>query len=182
MTPASFITLFRLVLIPFFLVAVSFRAPRAAFWIFVVSGFSDLLDGLVARFFSQRTVLGAILDPMADKLVLTATYIALAIPSSGLLHPLPAWLPFLTISRDVILVMVSVVLHMTHDLKRFPPSWPGKFHTFFQIALAVAVLWQNAYGLPAALVTALVVAVTATTFVSSFHYIWRARRMTPEVP
>lgn len=182
MTPASFITLFRLVLIPFFLVAVSFGAPRTAFWIFAASGISDLLDGLVARFFSQRTVLGAILDPMADKLVLTATYIALAIPSAGLSHPMPAWLPFLTISRDVILVMVSVVLHMTHDLKRFPPSWPGKIHTFFQITLAVAVLWQNAYGLPADAVAALVAAVTATTVVSGFHYIWRARCMTPESP
>ena len=182
MTPASLITLFRLVLIPFFLMAVSFGAIRAAFWIFVASGISDLLDGLVARYFCQRTVLGAILDPMADKLVLTSAYVVLAIPSSGLAHPMPVWLPVLTISRDVILVLMSVILHMTHDLRRFPPSWPGKTHTFFQVSLAVAVLLRNAYGLPAPVVNGLVVAVATTTVWSGFHYFWRTRHLVPEEP
>lgn len=180
MTPASFITLFRLVLIPFFLMAVTYGHPRAALWIFVASGISDGLDGLTARYFGQKTVLGAILDPMADKLVLTAAYIALALPSSGLLHPLPAWLPFLTISRDVVIVVMSLLLNMTMDVKKFPPSWPGKFTAFFQITLALAVLLQNAYGLPSPLVLGLLWTVVALTVYSGLHYLWRVRRMTRE--
>jgi cardiolipin synthase (CMP-forming) len=180
MTPASFVTLFRLVLIPFFLMAVTYGHPRAALWIFVLSGVSDGLDGIVARYFGQRSVLGSILDPMADKLVLTAAYIALALPTAGLRHPLPAWLPFLTISRDVFIVLISLVLNMTLDVKKFPPSWPGKFTTFFQITLALAVLLQNAYELPAALVAGLLWTVVALTIFSGLHYLWRIRHQTRE--
>jgi len=174
-TPASFVTLFRLVLIPFFLMAVTYGHPRAALWIFVVSGVSDGLDGIIARYFGQKTVLGAVLDPMADKLVLTAAYIVLALPHAGLAHPIPMWLPLLTISRDVLIVLLSLVLNMTLDVKKFPPSWPGKFTTFFQIAFALAVLLQNAYGLPAPLVQGLLWTVVALTVYSGVHYIWRVR-------
>jgi cardiolipin synthase len=175
MTPASFVTLFRLVLIPFFLMAVTYGHPKAALWIFVVSGISDGLDGLIARYFGQKTVLGAVLDPMADKLVLTAAYIVLALPNAGLAHPMPAWLPFLTISRDVFIVLLSLVLNMTLDVKKFPPSWAGKFTTFFQIALALAVLLQNAYGLSQILVRILLWSVVALTIYSGLHYLWRIR-------
>lgn len=180
MTLASFVTLFRLVLIPFFLMAVTYGHPRAALWIFVLSGISDGLDGLIARFFGQKTVLGAILDPMADKLVLTAAYIALALPDSGLSHPLPVWLPVLTISRDVIIVLISLVLNMALEVKKFPPSWPGKFTTFFQITLALAVLLQNAYGLPTVAVRGLLWTVVALTVYSGLHYLWRVRQQTRE--
>ena len=83
MTVANLITLLRVVLIPFFLVALLYQDYRIAFFIFLLAGFTDSLDGFIARFFKQKTKLGAVMDPIADKLMLATAYISLAIPQMG---------------------------------------------------------------------------------------------------
>lgn len=175
MTLANMLTVFRMAVIPFFVMSLVLGNPRTAVWLFLVAGFTDLLDGAIARFFNQKTALGAFLDPMADKLILTSTYVVLAIPALGLDHPIPIWLPVLTISRDVVIVLLALVLNMTFSIKNFPPSLPGKLTTFVQISYAVAVLLQNGYGFRDDVTLALMWGVAFFTIFSGLHYIWRMR-------
>jgi cardiolipin synthase len=171
------LTVFRMAVIPFFVMALILGRPRLAVWLFLVAGITDILDGAIARFCDQKTALGAFLDPMADKLILTSTYVVLAIPAIGLGHPIPIWLPVLTISRDVVIVMLSLVLNMTFSIKNFPPSVPGKLTTFVQISYAVAILLQNGYGFRDDVTQGLMWAVAFFTIFSGLHYIWRMRTL-----
>jgi len=180
-TLANLLTVFRLILIPFFLMAVFYGHARVALVIFLCAGITDGLDGFIARFFNQRTALGAFLDPMADKLMLTSAFVALAIPETGLAYSIPVWLPVLTIARDVVIVLLSLLLNLAFNLKQFPPSVPGKMTTFFQISFVVAVLLQNAYFFPSEVVAGLMWTVAFFTVFSGIHYLWRMRSMTKGV-
>jgi cardiolipin synthase len=178
MTVPNMLSILRIALIPVFILAVAYGHPRLALWIFLGSGITDSLDGLIARFFNQRSELGAFLDPMADKLMLTATYVTLALPETGILHPIPVWVPTLTIARDVVIVTLSLILNLTHGIRSFPPSLPGKCTTVVQISYVVAVLLQNAHGFDARLVTLLMWLVAFFTVFSGVHYFWRMRSWT----
>ncbi len=182
MTIPNVLTVFRMVLIPFFLMAVIYGHPRLALWIFVGAGLTDGLDGFIARFFNQKSTLGAFLDPMADKLILTSAYIALALPETGMAHTIPMWIVVLTIARDVVIVMLALILNLSHAIRSFPPSIPGKFTTFFQIAFAVAVLLQNGYYFPDWIVAFLLWSVAFFTVFSGLHYLWRMRIMIKDTP
>lgn len=181
MTVPNLLTVLRMVLIPFFLMAVIYGHPRLALWIFLGAGITDGLDGFIARFFNQKSTLGAFLDPMADKLILTSAYVALALPETGIVHTIPMWLVVLTIARDVVIVMLSLILNLSHSIRHFPPSLPGKFTTFFQIAFAVAVLLQNGYYFPGWIVTILLWSVAFFTVFSGLHYLWRMRTMIKDI-
>jgi len=175
MTLANILTILRLIMIPFFVMAVIYGHADGAFYIFIVAGITDGLDGFIARFFNQKSVLGAFLDPMADKLLITSAFIVMAIPEPGIPYPIPVWLPILIISRDVLIVLLAAVLNMTFNVKHFPPSWAGKTTTFFQIAFIVGVLLQNAWGFPLIVIWILTICVTFFTVYSGLHYIWRMK-------
>jgi len=175
MTFANFLTILRLGVIPFFVVALVYNRPVIAVWIFLAAGITDILDGFIARYFDQKTALGAFLDPAADKFLLTATYVTMAIPGLGLLCPIPVWLPVLTIARDVIIVSIALMLHLSYGIKNFPPTVLGKVTTFFQISYAVGILLKNAYGLPDELLNFLLWSVGFLTVLSGLHYIWRVK-------
>lgn len=175
MTLANLLSLFRLILIPFFVMAVIYGHADAAFYIFIVAGVTDALDGFIARFFHQKSVLGAFLDPMADKLLITSAFIVLAIPEPGVPFPIPVWLPILIISRDVLIVLLVAILNLTFGVKSFPPSWAGKTTTFFQIAFVVGVLIQNAWFFPLIMIWILTICVTFFTVYSGLNYIWRMK-------
>lgn len=177
MTFANLLTVFRLAVIPFFIVALVYGHPTTALWLFLVAGITDIVDGYIARHFNQQTALGAFLDPTADKLMLTSTYVTMALPGLGLDHPIPVWIPVLTIARDVVIVMLALVLNLTFGTRQFPPSIPGKMTTLFQISYAVAVLLQNAYSFPGVLVTGFMWAVAALTVFSGLHYIVRMKTL-----
>jgi cardiolipin synthase len=177
MTVPNILTVLRMVMIPFFLMAIVYGHPRLGLWLFVVAGLTDAADGAIARFWNQRSELGAFLDPMADKLMLTAAFVALALPETGILMPVPIWLVVLVITRDVVIVLFSFLLNLTHSIKHFPPSLPGKVTTFMQIAYVSAVLVENAYSLPLWLVQGLMAGTTFFTVFSGFHYLWRIRRL-----
>lgn len=177
MTFANFLTVLRLAVIPFFIMALVYGHPVAAVWLFLAAGITDILDGFIARYFHQQTALGAFLDPAADKLMLTSTYVTMAIPATGLVFLIPAWLPVLTISRDVIIVLLTLVLHFTYGIRNFPPTIPGKITTLFQISYAVGILLKNAYGLPDGLLAFLLWGVGLLTVFSGLHYIWRVKVM-----
>ncbi|HET6521000.1 MAG TPA: CDP-alcohol phosphatidyltransferase family protein, partial [Geminicoccaceae bacterium] len=139
---------------------------EAAFWLFLAAGASDAIDGFIAKRFNARTDLGAYLDPIADKVLLTGVYLALA--AEGYLA---AWLVALVVSRDLLIVAGVVLLHRRDPLFRARPLLIGKANTLAQIVLAVAVL-ADAGGLLGlgGMVAAWTYIVAATTLLSGGAY------------
>lgn len=145
---------------------------QAAFWVFVVAGISDALDGYIAKTFDRKTDLGAILDPLADKVLLDGIYAALAI--SG--H-LPIWLACLVIGRDVLIVIGVILIRRRDPVFRVRPLKVGKVNTFAQIVLAATALaiWGGVADVQD-LVQPMVWAVAAMTLVSGASYVVQAMR------
>ncbi len=147
-TTANKITIVRLLLIPVFvLLAVYYGAsvdrhepePRlqyAAILVFLTASISDGLDGYIARHYNQRSKLGAILDPIADKGLLLAGILTLSFTNWG--YKFPLWFPILVVSRDVIVVAGSLGLHYLNGEVHVHPRWSGKIATVFQM---VAIAW-----------------------------------------
>jgi len=171
------VTLIRIIAIPFFLIAILYKDYKLAFFLFTFAGVTDSLDGFIARFFHQKTRLGAVLDPIADKLMLSTAYIALAIPREGESYIIPIWITILILSRDIVIVLFVLVQFLIFDssLENFMPSIWGKITTTAQIAYALAVLFKNSFGLPLAVVSTGMWAVVVFTLISGIHYLWRSR-------
>jgi cardiolipin synthase len=154
MTTANKITLIRILMIPaFVLMAIyygeSIKRGQPLEWqrytaimIFLVAAASDGLDGYIARRYNQKSALGVILDPIADKGLLLSGIITLSISNWSNIDPqygrFPAWFPVLVISRDAVIVIGSAVLHLLNGKVRVRPTWTGKVATFLQM---VAIAW-----------------------------------------
>jgi cardiolipin synthase len=156
-----------------------------AFVVFVFAGLSDFLDGVIARRYKQSSTLGSFLDPMADKLLMTACFIVLSIPDHPQTFPefaapnhIPIYLTIVTISRDVFIVLTALVIHLGTGLTRFPPSVLGKVTTLTQVAMIGFVLLFNALGRDApVLIQALSWLTLAATLASGLHYIHYVARI-----
>ncbi|MFQ5766477.1 MAG: CDP-alcohol phosphatidyltransferase family protein [Acidobacteriota bacterium] len=177
------LTLFRMVLIPFFVVAVLYGWSVWAFCIFAAAGLTDALDGLIARWTEQRSSLGAFLDPMADKLLMTAAFIMLSlpplrsIPAFHLHNRIPIWLAVLVIGRDLLIVLVALLVHLALHVTRFRPTLPGKLATVIQISTVSLFLLFNALAVSSPLMRRLsVIACLVATVGSGLHYAWHAAR------
>lgn len=145
MTTANKITIFRILLVPFFIVQMLYyvRSGNELYWLFSLSAFalaalSDGLDGYIARRYNQKSELGAILDPLADKLLLVSAIILLSFNSNDRFAQIPLWLTAIIISRDVILVIGFLVIHHTFGKTTVRPRMTGKIATVFQM---ITVLW-----------------------------------------
>ncbi|TVQ97788.1 MAG: CDP-diacylglycerol--glycerol-3-phosphate 3-phosphatidyltransferase [Desulfovibrionales bacterium] len=168
-TIPNLITLFRIVLVPVFVVLFIDQRFGAALVVFLVAGVSDGLDGFLARVLQQRSQLGTLLDPVADKLLLVTAYLGL-----GLTGLLPSWLAVLVISRDVLIIGGMALLHVWgEDVRaRIQPTRLSKVNTCGQIVLIIGVLAMHSFALPwHGLVQGLVVLVTASTVLSGIHYV-----------
>jgi cardiolipin synthase len=161
------ITFLRLGFLPFFLILMSYERYKWALLVLVIAGFSDGIDGLIARKFNQRSSLGAYLDPIADKLLLSSSFIVLAFKGQ-----LAWWLTILVLSRDVLILIVAVVIILVSGYRPFPPSIYGKFTTFFQIILVFIAVLAAAYPQLhlALLIRVLIYAVSALCVFSGLHY------------
>jgi cardiolipin synthase len=161
------ITLLRLGFLPLFLILISYEHYRWALAVLVVAGLSDAIDGLLARKLNQRSSLGAYLDPIADKLLLSSSFVILAMKKE-----IAWWLTIIVLSRDILILVVAVVIILIFGYRPFPPSLLGKATTMLQIVLVfVVVLWAAYPGLPLSLVKELLIyAVTALATVSAFQY------------
>ena len=146
---------------------------HAAFWLLVVAGMSDLLDGYIAKNFNARTELGAYLDPIADKTLLDGIYVALALAGW-----LPSWLAMLVVGRDVLIVLGVVLIQRRNPVFRARPLLIGKVNTFAQLSLAACTL-AHAGGVIdlGTLVTVLIGAAALTTVLSGAGYAGQAVRM-----
>jgi cardiolipin synthase len=143
-----------------------------AFWVFVVAGLSDAVDGWLARVRNARSRLGAILDPVADKTLLVAIYVTLA--AVGVL---PDWLAILVVFRDLLIVGGVIVLHLLGQPPAIKPILLSKANTAMQIALATGALFFAGFAIQAEpLLDILVAATAATTVTSGAVYVWRAAR------
>src|SRR5271163_491068 len=169
------ITILRLGFLPLFIVSISYEHYRWALLILVLAGLSDGIDGLLARSLNQRSSLGAYLDPIADKLLLSSSFVILAFK-----HEIPLWLMIFVLSRDVIILMVAVVILLIFGYRPFPPSILGKATTFFQIVMVFSVVLGAAYPdiLLAPIDRILIYTVATLTVVSAVHYSFSiARRL-----
>jgi cardiolipin synthase len=177
LTTANQLTLLRMLLIPGFVILVVYGYLGWALVVFGIAGLTDGLDGLIARRSGQKTVLGAWLDPMADKLLLVTTFVVLTIPGLGLANRLPIWLTVLVISRDVVIVLTVAIINLAMGPRTFKPSMFGKVATGTYILTAVVAMLYNYQGYHSAVFDWFVYASLAITLVSGFHYIWHATRI-----
>jgi cardiolipin synthase (CMP-forming) len=161
------ITLLRLGFLPFFLILISYEEYKWALLILVVAGLTDGIDGLLARYLNQKSALGAYLDPIADKLLLSSSFVILAMAKK-----VAWWLTIMVLSRDVLLLVVAAVIILISGYRPFPPSIYGKLTTFFQIVFVFAVVLAAAYPYPhwEEVNRALIYTVTAFTVFSGFNY------------
>jgi cardiolipin synthase len=169
------ITFLRLGILPFFLILIVYEKYGWALLVLFISAATDALDGLLARSLDQKSALGAYLDPIADKLLLSSSFIVLAMEKK-----IAWWLTMLVISRDVLLLVVAAVILIIQGYRPFPPSLLGKATTFFEIAVVFLTLLGAAY--PDERITVLLhylaYAVTAFVVLSGFHYaVTVARRL-----
>ena len=179
LTVPNELTFLRLAFIPFFIMAIHYERYGLALTILIVAGVSDTLDGLLARSLNQKTPLGAYLDPIADKLLLSSSYLVLALHGK-----IRWWLTIMVLSRDVLILVAAAVILITVGYRPFPPSLYGKANTFFQLlmvflVLVLAVWHNNALSIVKDTACAYLVAAFAT--LSGFHYcIAVARRIHTE--
>ncbi len=134
----NLLTLLRLFIIPFLVIAILDGHFRMAFALFMLAGLSDGLDGLLARWLEQRTTLGLYLDPIADKLLLSTLFIVLT--HVGLM---PRYVTVLVFSRDLGILLIATLLFATGTLRNFRPSRFGKLYTLLQIIMLVIVLFAQ---------------------------------------
>ena len=158
MTTANKITIVRILMIPVFVTLAIYYGQSVqrgeplewqrftAIAIFLVAAISDGLDGYVARRYHQRSALGAILDPIADKGLLLSGIITLSISNWSDVDPtygrFPAWFPVLIITRDAVILVGSVILHLLNGKVHVRPSWTGKVATVLQMAAIAWVMLQ----------------------------------------
>jgi len=173
LTLPNFITLFRMAMVPFFVLAVNEHDFQLALLIFVVAGATDALDGWLARRLHAESVIGEYLDPIADKLLLTVVYISLAIPQ-GQEVVIPLWLAILALFRDFLIMLVSLVLYVVEDIQRFPPSVLGKAATLAHIVTVCVVLLANLTTIPSWIPTTCFYLSFGLVILSGFHYIYRS--------
>jgi cardiolipin synthase len=179
-TIPNLLSLFRMGLVPLFIIALVGDHPVRALVIFVLAGVTDGLDGFIARFYRQQSHLGSYLDPIADKLLLTSAYVMLAIPSQSGGLAIPVWVSILVIARDVLIVIMALILYLALDVGHFPPAMIGKVTTVVQVVTVVLVMLARVWPSVEAPAVAAVYLTAAFTLASGLYYIYRASRL-PEV-
>lgn len=180
-TIPNFLSLLRMGLVPLFIIAVIDGESRKALLIFVAAGVTDALDGFIARFANQQSLLGAYLDPIADKLLLTSAYVALSIPQLNHGAPIPLWVTVLVLARDLLIVVMALILYLAAGVRRFPPSVLSKITTLVQVTAVALVLVSALWPPLEPVASTLVYAVALLTVASGLDYIVRASRLQVQV-
>lgn len=164
----NLITIARIISVPFIISLLLDEDYLFTFWLFFIAGASDGVDGYLAKHFDARTRLGAFMDPLADKVLLTALFIAL-----GIQELLPTWLVVLVVSRDMAIVG-SILLSnaMGYEIE-IRPQFMSKVNTTMQIILVFLVLATLAFSIDDPLILAYGVPIVATTTILSWlGYLW----------
>ena len=140
---------------------------KLAFWVFIIAGASDAVDGFIAKRFDMETEFGKYLDPIADKVLLVSVYVALGV--GGIL---PTWLVILVVFRDVIIIGGAILYHTVTQTLTVTPLIVSKINTAAQVVLAALVLFAHAFGFVGHWsIEALIYIVGATTLLSGGAYV-----------
>jgi len=185
-TVPNLLTVFRMVLIPVFVSLLFYQRFILALGIFILAGITDGLDGLLARRFNQKSQLGTILDPIADKLMLVTSFVVLSMrsvfPQPLPSHlPVPFWVTVAVISRDVFILVGAAAINIVTGFRGFRPSMLGKINTVVQIfaiaiiIFAASVPYGTGYYLPTLYTT-----VFAFSVLSGAHYVFFVSRLVNE--
>jgi cardiolipin synthase (CMP-forming) len=164
----NLLSIFRLVITVFFILAVNKAQFRIALYLFIIQGVSDLLDGFLARVMSKKTALGAFLDPVADKTMLVSAYTVLCMRDV-----VPIWITSIVLIRDLVLCIGFLALRKFSIRFSLSPSIWGKATTGLQILTVVYILWSDTrdYGTYFFWITA------SFTIISGLHYVFIGLRM-----
>ena len=172
MNLANLITVIRILLVPFLIIAVVYFNPAAVYFkwiaagIFFLASVSDAIDGFIARIRNQRTALGGFLDPFADKILTTSAFLSVQ-ASAGFHYKLPLWVLIIIVSREVLIVSGLLILFFTHQEIKIQPSFLGKLTTVAQMVTVGALLLEYSWSNWAAYLAALL------TIGSGLGYVWR---------
>ena len=185
-TVPNLLTVFRMVLIPVFVSLLFYQRFVLALAVFVLAGVTDGLDGLLARRFDQKSQLGTILDPIADKLMLVTAFVVLSMsavfPKPLPRHlPVPFWVTAAVISRDVFILVGAAAINIVTGFRRFRPSILGKINTAVQIFAIAAIMFATSvpygtgYYLPTLYTTVFTLAI-----LSGAHYVFFVSKLLNE--
>jgi len=185
-TVPNLLTVFRMVLIPVFVSLLFYQRFVLALTVFVLAGVTDGLDGLLARRFNQKSQLGTILDPIADKLMLVTSFVVLSMrsvfPQPLPPHlPVPFWVTVAVISRDVFILVGAAAINIVTGFRGFRPSLLGKINTTVQIAAIAAIIFAasvphgTGYYLPTIYTT-----VFTFSVLSGAHYVFFVSKLVNE--
>jgi cardiolipin synthase len=177
LTIPNLITLARILLTPLFIILLIQGQYRKGLIIFLLAGLSDLADGLVARMWQQKSPLGAYLDPLADKLLMSSSFITLSIS-----HVIPPWLTVVVFSRDLTLALGVAIFRLADLPLVIAPTWLGKGTTTLQILTILLALLGKIWTLPPLLFPAFFWLTGLLTALSGVHYVYRGLRWIGQPP
>ena len=163
----NFLTLLRILVTPLFVIFMIRGQYQLSLLVFFLAGISDGLDGFFARWFNQKTVLGAHLDPIADKLLLISAFITLAVQ-----HIIPSWLAVVVISRDILIIMGIAILHFFNIAFSIRPSMISKCTTAAQLATVLLVLLSFEVLAVCPMLQPFFWITTILTTASGLHYVY----------
>lgn len=167
------LTILRILLIPCYIGLLVYARFDEALIVLLVAGLTDALDGAIARMKNQYTRLGAVLDPLADKMLLISGFVTLS-----LIHLVPSWVTILVVSRDVILMLGTAVAHFTDSRVDITPTFLGKGTTFLQLSYVVMVIFLTSRRIDLSVMLPLLFGMVAFTLLSGLHYLYRGFRHT----
>ena len=184
-TLPNLLTMFRMVMIPVFVSFLFYQKFGWALCVFMLAGMTDGLDGLLARRFNQKSQLGTILDPIADKLLLVTSFIVLSMPSISPQplprhFPVPFWVTAAVISRDIFIIVGAAAINIVTGFKGFRPSWLGKVNTAIQILAIAAILVAASIPRVSGYLPTVYTTVFAFAVFSGIHYVYFASRLLNE--
>lgn len=173
-TIPNLITLIRILLTPLFIIFLIQGRHRQALVVFILAGVSDLADGLIARWWQQKSRLGSYLDPLADKLLMSASFVTLSIA-----HVIPSTLTVMVISRDVILGLGALILRLNDYPLVIRPSLAGKWTTTLQLITVGLVLLVKGklWHLQPGVLTVFFYITGVLTAISGIHYLYRGLKL-----
>lgn len=182
LTVPNLLTFLRMALIPVFASLIFYGYYKWSLAVFVIAGLSDGIDGFLARRFKQESELGTIIDPIADKLLMTTAFVILSLPNvlPPMRHlPVPFWVTAIVIGRDVLIIAVAGAISIMTGFRGFRPSRLGKLSTLVQVVGVALILLAAVTGytffLPTTYSTVVFLA-----FVSGVHYIFQVARLIRE--
>ena len=184
-TLPNLLTMFRMVLIPVFVSLLFYQKFGWALGVFMLAGVTDGLDGLLARRFDQKSQLGMILDPIADKMLLVTSFIVLSMPSISPQplprhFPVPFWVTAAVFSRDIFIIVGAAAINIVTGFKGFRPSMLGKINTTIQILAIIAILIAARFPSVSGYLPTVYTTVFALAVFSGVHYVYFASRLLNE--